>query len=429
MKKKFLVEELKFGMYVAELDRPWLETPFIFQGFTLQHQEQLDTLARYCEFVFVDLDLSLPEPDKKTRPAAEDRRKRPLELEPLDKQRIELEILRDQARATLRAQPYTDQTTLEEEISRIQDNYMQCQEVLDEVLDDAQFGRKINMPGVRQLIGSLAESVIRNPDAAMLLAELRRKDKMTVQHSMRVSVLALALGRQLGLEEEALQVLGVGALLHDIGKVKIPDELLNKPGELTEREAEFIKRHVPFGLDILRRQAPDLPTMALEVVGWHHERYDGTGYMTGAKGNDISQFGYIGGLVDHFDAITSDRPWRRGIGAHTALMHMYDRRGKSFHPELTEQFIRCIGVYPIGSVVQLNTGDTAVVITRNRERYLRPRVVVTESSASGIPGVQGRILDLARQSKDDDRYYEIVRVLDPEEHRIDPARYFPLLAA
>lgn len=150
--------------------------------------------------------------------------------------------------------------------------------------------------------------------------------------------------------------------------------------------------------------------------------------MSGAKGNEVSQFGHIGGITDHFDAVTSDRPWRKGVAHHTTLMDMYDQRGKAFHPDLVEQFIRTMGVYPIGSVVQLNTGESGVVITRNRDRHLRPRVVIAAKADNKLYRA-GRTVDLTSGRSPDGRLYEIVRVLGPDEHVINAVDYLPVLAA
>ncbi len=422
MKKKLEIGELKPGMFVYQLDRPWLETPFLFQGFEITSVEQIEELARYCRYVYVDTSLSHVREKSPLPP------RRRAQVDSVDKRRLELELLRSQARSMLRKEPYSDSSTLESEILRVRDTYEYAQRLVAQILEDARTGRDLDIDAVTRLSADFTASIIRNPDALALFSLVRRKSEPIAQHSLRVCILALGLGRQIGLEQEALNVLGIGALLHDIGEIRVPQELLEKPSELTVAEAEVIKRHVADGLKILRQHAPGMPTMALEVVGWHHERYDGSGYPVGAKGNEISQFGHIGAIVDYYEGVTADRPWRAGAAPHATLMHMYDRRGQLFEPELVEQFIRYMGVYPIGSVVKLNTGERAVVITRNRERHLRPRVVLaTDRENRPIEG--GRIVDLSKQRTESGLLYEIVRVLGPDEHQIDPQAYFPLVAA
>jgi len=399
----------------------------MFQGFRLINEEQLETLKQYCDFVDIDTDLTHESPDEKTSDVPVTKSVLTLDNEQ-DRKHLEFEVLKVQASPVAQEQTYQDQVDVEEEILSVRDAYLSSLELMYGVFEDAQKKHNIDTAGVKISVGRLAESVIRNPDALMLFSQIRDKDDYTAQHSLRVCILALTLGRQLGMETSAIKALGVGALLHDIGKVRIPDELLKKPDALTKPEREVMKLHVPYGLKILRNQAPGLPTVALDFAGWHHERYDGSGYMSGAKGNEISQFGHIGAITDHFDAVTSERPWRKGAAHHTTLMNMYDQRGKEFHPELVEQFIRSMGVYPIGSVVQLNTGESGVVITRNRERHLRPRVVIAAKADNSLYRA-GRTVDLIDDRSPDGRLYEIVRVLGQEEHGIDATQYLPVLAA
>ena len=424
VKKKIEVGELKPGMFVYQLDRPWLETPFLFQGFEITSEEQIKELGQYCRFVYIDTGLGHVR-DESPSSAPPPRR---AQIGSVDTRRLELELLRSQARSMLRKEPYTDTSTLESEILRIRDTYHYAQELVAKTLDDARASRDLDVESITRLTADFTASMIRNPDALALFSLVQRKSDILAHHSLRTCILALGLGRQIGLEQDALNVLGIGALLHDIGKIRIPQELLEKPSELSTAEAEVIRRHVADGLKILRQYAPGMPTMALEVVGWHHERYDGSGYPVGAKGNEISQFGHIGAIVDYYEGVTGDRPWRAGAAPHATLMHMYDRRGQLFEPDLVEQFIRYMGVYPIGSVVQLNTGERAVVITRNRERHLRPRVVLAADRDSR-PMYGGRIVDLSKQRTESGLLYEIVRVLGPDEHDIIAQDFFPLVAA
>lgn len=399
----------------------------MFQGFRLATEEQLETLREYCDFVDIDTDLTrnpvdadaAVDPSTLVTPKLENEQER---------KHLEFEVLRAQAKPVAQEQAYPDQVDVIEEIHRVREAYEGSVDLMNSVFEDAQKKRNIDTVGIKVLVGELVESVIRNPDALMLFSQIRNKDIYTAQHSMRVCILALTLGRQIGMESSAINALGVGALLHDIGKVILPDDLLKKNDPLTKAERELMKTHIPAGLKILRNYAPDLPTVALDFVGWHHERYDGSGYMSAAKGNEISQFGHIGAITDHFDAVTSERPWRKGAAQHSTLMNMYDQRGKEFHPELVEQFIRSMGVYPIGSVVQLNTGESGVVITRNRVRHLRPCVVIAAKADNSLYRA-GRTVDLTGDSSPDGRRYEIVKVLGQDEHNIDSLRYLPVMAA
>ena len=228
----------------------------------------------------------------------------------------------------------------------------------------------------------------------------------------------------LGFDEDTLKVLGIGAMLHDIGKMRVPNEVLNKPDELTDAEFEIMKKHVPDGVKYLDN-VRGIPQAALEVVRCHHERYDGSGYINGITGEKIGQFGQIGAIVDCYDAITSDRIYRFGMSPHAALKNMYEWRKSSFEPMLLEQFIQCMGIYPIGSLVELNTGEVGVVVTMNRRRRLKPKVVLVLRS-NNIPFDMPTTIDLSTQTTEEGIPYEISMVLEPGTYGINPVGFLPV---
>jgi HD-GYP domain-containing protein (c-di-GMP phosphodiesterase class II) len=215
--------------------------------------------------------------------------------------------------------------------------------------------------------------------------------------------------------------------LHDVGKMRVPDAILNKPGKLNEREFEIMKSHVPMGMKILER-TQTVPAQALAFVREHHERFAGQGYVSGLRSSQISEFGLIGAIVDVYDAITSDRVYQNGISSLEALKRMYEWRGRDFHPRFMEQFIQCIGIFPIGSVVVLNTDEVGVVRTLNREQRLKPEVVlVMKPDKTRYPG--SRAIDLASESTPTGRPYEISKVVPPAMFNIQPVDYLPVKAA
>ena len=409
-------------MYVAELDRPWLGTPFLFQGFQIQAHEEIEELRRYCKFIYIDIpDVQVGPPERRLRPPAFAVKETPAPTEA--EQRIARDFLKIINQP--RTEPvYKDQRVLEHELPEAREHYAIARTLVYQVLDDVRTGKNLDSLRAKRVVAELTESVIRNPDALTCFIQLRKKDEYTALHSLRVCVLALAFGRHLGLDRDSLQLLGLGALLHDIGKLKVPNEILNKPGALTEYEFALMKSHVPHGVAIIERM-PGIPRPAIEVVQGHHERYSGTGYIAGLKGEDIALFGMIGGIVDCYDAITSDRAYRTGLSAHTALKQMYGWRGRDFHPKLVEQFIQCMGIYPIGSVVELNTGEVGVVVTMNRVRRLKPRVTLV-LNANCTPYTNPITVDLMHHKTTDGRPCEIDRVLEPGVYGIDPVLYLPV---
>lgn len=402
-------------MYVSALDRPWLETPFLFQGFEIRSLEEILQLKRYCQFVFVDI----PEGYGAARPraalAAGEQQKK-----------LEFEMLRQAAAPAPSAPRYLDQTTVEEETQAVRAAHYEARALIRAMMDDIRLGRSLKVGTVKKVVAEMAASVIRNPDALVCFTQLRRKDEYTALHSLRVCILALVFGRHLGLEEDALNVLGIGAMLHDIGKMKVPNEILNKPEPLTDAEYEIMKSHVPLGVEILQGTT-GIPPAAIEIARCHHERHDGSGYMSGIRQEDIGLFGQIGGIVDYYDAITSDRAYHNALSAHVALKQMYGGRGREFHPTRVEQFIQCMGIYPIGSIVELNTGEVGVVVGMNRQRRLKPRVTLV-LKPNTMPYEVPRTVDLMNHPASDGHPLEIERVVDPGAYTINPVEFLPTAA-
>ncbi|HEY5683507.1 MAG TPA: HD-GYP domain-containing protein [Sulfuricaulis sp.] len=420
-KKKINVQDLKVGMYVRELDRPWRETPFLFQGFEIRDEDEIRELRRYCQYVLIDT----LEPNQKTHPRT-----------PAEKVIAEKQLQRKQAERDIlikvSTQPaikptYRDKTTLEQEIGVAREIHHETRELVYTLLEDVRLGKNINSLGAKKVVGEMVESVIRNPDALTTFTQLKKKDEYTAQHSMRVCILALSFGRHLGFDHSELNLLGIGALLHDIGKMKVPSEILNKPGALNEYEYAQMKSHVPHGVAILEK-TPGIPRPAIEVARCHHERYTGSGYIAGLKGDQIGLFGMIGGIVDCYDAISSDRAYHTGMSAHAALKKMYEWRHRDFHPGLVEQFIQCMGIYPIGSVVELNTGEIGVVVTMNRVRRLKPRVSLVLQPDFN-PVQCSTTVDLKDYKTRDGRPCEIDRVLEPGIYGINPVNYLSVSTA
>jgi putative nucleotidyltransferase with HDIG domain len=426
MKKKVSIQELRLGMYVSELDRDWLETPFLFQGFEIESNEQIEELGRYCQYVYIDTEEGYDVAQKR-KPAAPPVPKNIIFSAEKPQARIpEMEKVLQRFTPGHRRPPrYQDVTTLEEEIGHAREIVTETREAVYTIMDDVRLGRSINTAGAKKIVANMVDSVIRNPDALMCLNQLKNKDEYTALHSLRVCVLALAFGRHLDLNDEELNLLGIGALLHDIGKMKVPNEIINKPGKLTDEEFDLMKSHVPRGVEILEKTHGIL-TASIDVARFHHERYAGGGYAQGAKGENIGLFGSVGAIVDCYDAITSDRSYHTGMSAHDALKKMYSWRGRDFQPLLVEQFIQCMGIYPIGSVVELNTGGVGVVISINRKRRLKPKVALV-LSPDKTPLSATTVIDLMHQAAEGQGHeVEIRKVLSPGEYGVVPTKYIPL---
>ena len=425
MKKKIAVQDLQRGMYVSELvGRHWRETPFLFQGFEIQSDEQIEEIGRYCRHVYIDTEQG-NDVSSRPRPAAG---ASPVLIVSPEKNEpvIKFEKVIERFAPGHRRPPrYQDVATLEEEIGHARGIVTETREAVYDIMTDVRLGRSINTSAAKKVVADMVDSVIRNPDALMCLNQLKDKDEYTALHSLRVCVLALAFGRHLDLTDEELNLLGIGALLHDIGKMKVPNDIINKPGKLTDEEFALMKSHVPQGVNILQ-QTHGISSVSVDVARYHHERYAGGGYATGSKGEQIGLFGSIGGIVDCYDAITSDRSYHTGLSAHDALTKMYSWRGRDFQPLLVEQFIQCMGIYPIGSVVEMNTGSVGVVISVNRRRRLRPRVALVLDTDKR-PFTSVRVIDLTQEIVQGGAPgIEIRSVLPAGSFGIDPVHYLPL---
>ena len=241
MKRKVAVDELKQGMYVSELDRPWRETPFEFQGFEITDDTQLAELKQYCEYVYIDDayagDADIPTPKVYPHRGAETG-----DAEAMRRPRFH--VVAEEA-AYRRRRVYADKTTVEQEAKIIRETHDEATELIHSVMEDVHLGKSIDTGRAKKVVAAMAKSVLRNPDALICFAQLKKRDEYTALHCLRVSILALAFGRHLGLEEEELNLLGLGGLLHDIGKMRVPDAILTKPSKLSDREYEIMKSHVP----------------------------------------------------------------------------------------------------------------------------------------------------------------------------------------
>ena len=410
------------GMYISELDRPWVETPFLFQRFELRTSEEMEQLKKHCTYVYVDTELG---PDVAPKPRDKESVVRIRKLEEQD-EKIKREVKKIAEAPSRRSQrpAYPDRTSVQRELVRAREVQSQTRVLMRTTIEEVQKGKAVNIPLAEKVVDNMVESVIRNPDALVCLSQLKDISEYTALHSVRTCVLALTFGRHLVLSKDELKILGIGALLHDIGMAKLPATILDKPGGLTVEEFELMTQHVPWGLEILKRSG-GVPPAALEILEQHHERHDGSGYVRKLKGDLIGYVGAICAIVDVYDAITSQRVYRGPVSADDALKRMYEWRHKDFHAELVQEFIKCMGIYPIGSLVELSTGGVGVVITINRARRLKPKVVLL-LTANKKPLSRKVITDLAEHRDGLGREFKIKRVLPAGTYSINPMEHLVL---
>lgn len=409
MEKCIEVRQLQTGMYVVRLDRPWLETPFLTQGFPVGSQGLIDEIARYCDHVYIDTEEGID--IDTSRQGKSDSRFAPSRFNTMQ----EIRSVVDTGQLPKVPVRYVRSNVFVDEVKAASETYKGTRAAIDHVYACAREDRPIDVEQPKAMIQELAASVIRNPDALSWLTNLKSRDTYTADHSMNVCMTSLVFGHHLGLPEEGLKELGLGALLHDIGKIRTPPEILNKPDKLTEQEMKAMRYHVIMGRDLLMK-SPGISDTAVDVAYSHHERQSGAGYPRGITGDKVSLFSKMVAIVDVYDAITSDRCYHVGMSPLDALQNIYKWRGKHFDPYLAEQFIQCIGTYPVGSIVELSNKEIGIVVSVNQKRRLLPQVMLVRN-ADLLPYDPVKYIDLAKVN-DGGTKISVSKVLPAGEHGI-----------
>lgn len=361
------VSQLEIGMYVCEVDRPWRETPFLFQGFPLLTVQDIRAVQDCCQYVFID-----------------------------EFQRVKVSLMPDSA--GLGAADSHKRAPLSSEMQQARRNRDKSSAVLKEVFFDVQLGRGINTAACRETVSDNLQSLLRNESALLWLTRMKTQDEYTSQHCLSVSIMAMGFGHHLGLNNESLEQLGIAGLLHDVGKIRVDPQVLNKPGKLSAEEFEHIKQHATLGYKLLLSHR-DLPSIAVDVAHGHHERLDGLGYPRGLGAAQIAYFTRIISIIDCFDAITSNRVYDRARTVKDAFKVLMDCRETHFDAELVMRFIEWLGIFPVGTLVELHTGEIGLVLEKHPKLQLRPKVaVLIDRDGKRCPP---RFLDLAKICTDE----------------------------
>ncbi|WP_462326541.1 HD-GYP domain-containing protein [Desulfobaculum sp.] len=373
MIKKIAAEELRPGMYVVDTGLSWMDYPFLYaEEGEIASAEQVERIATEYTEAFVDTE----------RGAA---------------------ALREggddgfaEAASTGRAWR-EERVPIAQEMEHVRTFYADSVTFAREFMTEVSTGGKVDYERSGVFVEEVIDSVTRNRDALVSMTKLRSSDEYTYTHCINVSVLATAFGDEMGLPHEDLMDLGLAGLMHDLGKALIPPMVLNKPGKLTDAEFDLIRKHPQRSITVLGR-LDAVPRRVLRGVLEHHEKYNGGGYPAGLMGDDIHLFARYISLADVYDALTSARAYKSGMPPHKALRIIYSMRGQDFHPGNAERFIKVIGIYPVGSLVQLEDGRYAVVSGSNPQEPLRPRVTLA-LGPDGRP-IHPRPVDLAQPEGD-----------------------------
>lgn len=411
--KTILVDELQTGMYVAKLDRPWIETPFPLQGFYVKDLSDIDQLRRYCREVTIDMARSRVVADAVTHQLGGPARREP--------EAVVTRVTDSAAAPKVRRPVYQTTVSMPQEVMASRELHSQFSEAVVEVYRKIGSGRDIDTGATREISARVVESVIRNPDAMVWLSRVREKDSYSYHHAFRCAIWGTVFGRHLGISRQALENLAFGLTLMDVGKARMPDGLLDKRGLLTPAERVELRKHVDYSLDILSGM-PGIPSQVIQMVAEHHERFDGSGYPNRLAGKAISPLGKMAGLVDTYDAMTSERPYARALTSVEAVSKLYDLRNTEFQSQLVEEFIQAIGVYPTGTLVHLSNHEVGVVIAQNPERRLRPKLLVL-LDGDKKPVARPRYVDMLTTTHDSaGEPLRIITSLLSGSYGVDPAK-------
>lgn len=426
--KKLRVEQLEIGMYVAQLDRPWLETPFLFQGFYIRDDDEISELQKHCKSVFVSQE-SLPQTMAGVAPVVA-KQSSGGEAPALKKKRFSLRSLFRRVESPSSEDfeqtnvIYNESTTLKEEYAAASGIQKQAIDTLEGVMKNLKNSGELEIGPLESAITPMVDSVLRNTAALACLMRMQKKNDYLYQHSLASAVWAAILGRQIGLNRSDIDVLALGAMLLDVGKTQIPIEILTKPGQLDDKEKAVMRRHVQFGLDILDK-ADDVDSRVFDMVANHHERYNGTGYPNGVSGTAIPVFGRIAGIVDTYDAMITFRPYAKPLSSYDAIRKLRVLADVEFQAEIVDQFTKAIGAFPTGTLVELNTGEIGIVTRQNRIRRLRPEImIIMDADKQTLEDF--RVVDL-NEEKVTERGEQSLWIecgLPPGMHGIDPTEYY-----
>ncbi|MDE2388505.1 MAG: DUF3391 domain-containing protein, partial [Betaproteobacteria bacterium] len=382
------VNDLQPGMFVSDLDRPWLETPYPIQGILVQSQNDIDKLKHYCTHVYVDIDRSEPFVAQQhmllatvsaasiagqssmhhhgPRIATGASRVQP----PVTSEAGEsLDVLK-------RVNTYADVCTAEQEIPAAMKAYSVASALFSDISINLEHDIKIDMRKAHEVVDTLCESIIRNPDAALLLAQLKTTGKELYDNAIKTSVHLLAFGRHLGLPRKELSILGLGGLLMDIGKLRLPKQIQHKRNmSLTPDERKLMKRHIAYGEEIVA-QLSDAPEEVTKILLQHHERENGNGYPFGLYANQLHAYARMAAIVDCYEELIWGDTGTQGMKPFHALKELKENAQNGLNYSLVEQFAQCVGMFPVGSLVELNTGEIAIVLTHNRTQRFLPRIMI-----------------------------------------------------
>ena len=379
MLKKISVHQLTLGMHLKEFCGSWMEHPFWRTGFVISDPKDIESiLASSISEVWIDCSKGIDVPIGQAAISQAEA-----------EEQVDADLL-----AVAKTQRKTAPVSTNDEIERAAKICKQSRRAVLSMFEEARMGKAVDTGAAKKLVEEITDSVARNSGALISLARLKTVDDYTYMHSVAVCAMMVALSRQLGLDDEQTRLAGMAGLMHDLGKAAMPMEILNKPGKLTDAEFSIIKSHPEKGYQMLKTST-DVDPVVLDVCLHHHEKVDGTGYPKGLKDAEISLYAKMGAVCDVYDAITSNRPYKQGWDPAESLRRMAEWAKGHFDMRVFQAFVKSLGIYPIGSLVQLSSGRLGVVMDQSGKSLTTPKVKVFFSTRSNMRIIP-EIVDLSR---------------------------------
>jgi HD-GYP domain-containing protein (c-di-GMP phosphodiesterase class II) len=407
MIKKILTKSLEVGMFVHDVGRTWLNHPWKTKSRLLTDRSEINELINFgIDEVYIDT-------DKSVKPSTKPEVTKPTLVTPPTPTPIR--------KTSTPAKTTEPMVSMESEFPMAAKAYSKALDTSKALVAACMMNKRIEVNEVQENVDELVESVSRNRDALTALIKLRHFDDYTYTHSLNVSVLSISAGKTLGLSDPELKILGLGTMFHDLGKIRIPDRILNKPGKLTDEEFAIMRSHSALSADIITEQNLNVSDQVIQVARYHHERIDGSGYPDHLQGEQIPALATICGLADVYDALTSDRVYHKGMPPHEALKFIYSLRGTHFQPDWVDRFVQSVGIYPPGTIVELNSKHRAVVIEVYNRSLLTPLVKVV-TDPNGQLYSRPKLVDLSKPAES--QGWSIKGVIPPQEAGFDPSNYF-----
>lgn len=399
------VKNLKPGMFVSDVGRNWMLHPWPKQSKLITSEKDITQLKKYgIKRVTVD-----PARSQKLNTGSREKN-RTAGIQPEDKSNKSAQTVKS---PPVKSSP-SAKVSLEEELPRARKVYSSALNTVKDFVNDARAGKALDIPVVQEQVEEMIESTIRNKDTVLAMMKLKKFDDYLFTHSLNVAVLAISLGNHMGFSRSHVAELGLGGILHDLGKTGIPLNILNKPDKLTSEEFDQMKAHTTKGSNILKGNK-NISDGVISIVLSHHEKIDGNGYPNGLSGKALEPNLAITGMADVYDAISTDRVYHKHKLPHDALKTIFSLKGTQFEPVWVERFIQCMGIYPAGSLVRMNTKEIGLVTDTNIDTLMRPRVKILLDS-NGYTLSKSKNYDLIDERNQN---RSIVEVLDPEKMKID----------